>query len=832
MNYLSPLKYIFHGFVLFFLLQACSSESTGTEEPPNTDDELLSLNFQSTSAAPFETVSFTGIPDNKNESDLWAEIIPGDGSEQYQTMIYKDGSEWVMRVPIYFPAPMEGGEVQIYIIGKNGTETERSSFTIKPLPQADGEFQNVATSLSNLLTKYLETAGTSRDELDSADLGQLDDVQIPLYLSYWVIDNPANENNLVNLSAGSALQNFENVDLEFVNALSSSMEFTSLLEMAHQNIDSLDVRLQSSELSSYKGPSAFNRSNFVDIEDQEGCENELNSLMWAAEYADSFNSEAGQQILNRTGQALAVLTVLSPVPFTKGVSGTVGAAVFGLGNILSAIENLYPSRFVESDLVLSPTDFPEDSEGGTWKLEVVAASNGWSVDKAILEAMLQYVGLKGVKNLDSVINTEGLSEAGEAFYDAVLGETLNQFISGAAGDPSSGIVRIPEQRWPCDLKKLAKINIPLDEALVEDPGGENRVKTNKVGTARVRGDKKKGTFGFQSPLSIKFAEVHAIEITASPNKINVEPGDPVFLDSQIRWANDKKRDWKTTEGEVFGGSNNQKTAVLRTPDKRWDDPIEVTVTSLAKGGLRGKDGAPPRTAVVLVTADEVTIKISPRWACIEEGESLSFQAEVTGVDGDPEIEWEATAGFFNGSTYSAPGSNVGNVTVTATLVGEDVSDSVIIRVDDCLCYWNADFSGSLSGGSEGDYAVYEDIFVEGESGTQFTFWPSVTNNRPAIFATSIPRIGNTFTGSIKSLVTLIVNNSANSDWVSLEDPFYGIVLPTNSITFNGGDVREGIISGQLVQFDLDVQPPTIDFAGITVRYVARRKTSGNLNPCE
>lgn len=252
----------------------------------------------------------------------------------------------------------------------------------------------------------------------------------------------------------------------------------------------------------------------------------------------------------------------------------------------------------------------------------------------------------------------------------------------------------------------------------------------------------------------------------------------------------------------------------------------MTATSTTKGGLRGEKGAPPRYA------DEVNIEIYPRWACIEKRESLMFQAEVTVVDGDPEIEWTATAGFFIGSTYSATGIKVGNVNITATLIGEGVGDTVTIRVDDCLCYWIAYFNGSLSRGSEEDYAAYEDMFVQGESGTQLTFRPSETDNRPAIFATSVPRIGNTFTGSVEAFVTLIVNNTANLDWVNLEDPFYDIMLPTNSITFNGGDVREGIISGQLVQFDLNVNPPTINIAGIMVRYVARRKTEGNLNPCE
>lgn len=833
MKGLINLKSYFLLLLLLALIHGCSSNSTSNnDDDDQSNDELFSIAFSKNSAAPFEAIEFTGLPESSDELNLYAAYRANDNADSYQTLIYQDQDGWFIRIPIHPNSPLEGGRVQISIQGLDGTESNWESFEITALPKTENAFRTLSQGLSKLLTEYLKIIGLTREELAEMEIAELNEIQTPLYLAYSVIDMPENENNLAKIAAGTApvLIN-ENINLDLLDAVTASLRIQDLVDIALNSVDSLSLN---------KNPNA-DIAKINDLTPKSGSVNNtltidaktLSDLMWAQHTADVLNSKRGQEIMNTAGQGLAILSILLPPP-QKAIGAAASAAMYGYTTIIDAVENTYPSQFLssENDFQINPTIFPEDSDGGSWSLNVVATSNGWAVDKAILNGLLQLVGLKGAKNINHPILDAAKREYSEEVVDALVGEFLNQIVNlSTFGNSTEGLLRIEPKQWSSDVTELSKISVVEGDAVKVDPVRYNGISTNKVGIARVRGEKKEGYFAYQAILRFQNVEVKAIDVSIQPDLVYVDPGDPMFFDSTVEWANDESVKWSVTDGEILG-ANDQKTMVLKTPDEEWDDPIEVRATSQSKGGLRAKNEAIPRFGLAAVYANKIRIEIIPGWACVEKSKTKTFQAKVEGVEGDPDISWSASSGSFSGSTYFAPGSNVGNVTITATVSTEDreVSESITIRVGECKCYWSADFSGGLSISSEGEYAVFEDIFVQGESGTQFTFWPSTSDNRPAIFSTSLPRISNSFTGSVESLVIVNVDNSANSDWVSLEDSEFGTVLPRNNITANSGEVRVGIISGQLVQFDLNVTPPTIDFAGFTVRYVARRKTGGG-NPC-
>lgn len=785
------------------------------------------IEFSSDRVDPFDTVEIEGLPSNLNESDVWAEIIIEGFDEQIQTIIYREDDTWLLRAPYHPLQPMEGGRAQIYISDGEQFSTMQAELFLNPLDPAPGAFGEFAEAMSILLTGYLEQAGTSRTELNEMETGELTDIRAPLAIAYEMIDMPENENSIKAIASGSApILNDNTVDMDVLDAVISQMKLTDLIQISQTGIDSLAKKDNNNGTeANYNSvlKSAIGSSDVIEISAEK-----LNSMMWAQQAAKNLNTDTHKDILNVSGQGLTVIGLAAPVPPVKAVAGAASMGLWAWGMIVDSMTHTFPSKFLnsENDLTVTPVEIPEDLEEGTWLLKPVAESNGWSIDKAILGTLLQIVGARGVKGMSNKIVDKMVGEIGEDLSNFLITDRLNSIISEVAAQPGEGILNIPPQKWTADVTKFSKMSVVEGSSVEAGTANSDKIIPVSIGASRLRIEKQEQYFAYQALLRFKNVEVHEIIVSIDPSISFAAPKSSVSLNATIQYAGDESLKWSVSNGvlESFDGKNN----ILYTPDVPWDKPIRVEAESMTRTGLR-EDGEPPRVGVALVYTDDVDLIIIPGGACIDPGDSIAFQAEVEGFDGDLDIHWSASFGTFNDNVYTAPGSAAGVATITASIKGTDIVETAGVKVGSCVCNWEATFSGDLGGTESGEFAIYENVFESGEQISIFTFWPEQFDATPG-FSVSEPSIlGNRETGS-RSVVTFFFDGSI-TPWGSVFNQSSG--QPVNDIQVNTGTLISGEVSGMLTKIvQGGQQEPDIFTAGFTLEYTARKKTAGNPNPCE
>lgn len=798
------------------LIPACGSDS-GTE-PHNDTPSEVTISLAATTGDPMSEIGLNGLTDQMDPADLWTEFTDPQTGQMAESMVLREGNAWTVLAPPHPGDPFAGGATTMRVTDGSKLLSNTIAFTIAPLPESPGAFGTMVDDLSSLLSSWLALHGTSRAALDAADPGQLTDQRAPLYLAYEAIDMPGNPNSLRAIAEGTSplIEEFD-LDPAQLDAAIGISGLGTLLTMQQARVDSLDVlfpeKNSAGRVTRLPGEKAISVSA-----------GELNDLMWKAQLASILNGQNGQQILTRAGQAMAVVGLH---PAMKTASLGVGTGLFGYAKAAEAAENLYPSSFLfsEDDLTLSPTDFSEDEdEEGSWTMQPVATSKGWTVDRAVLEGLVQYAGAGGLGNAQGkVIESFISSQLGQDFAGMLVSEGLNAVIGGALPHPQDGVAEIPPQQWTANLNNLCEAQVIEGNAVVVTTA--NNYATHEVGTSRLRVSKQDGYFGYQALLRFKNVNVNAIEVTLSPPRYNVDPGEIVYFFAEVENANDTELNWSATTGIV---DDQGLTGAYQTPSQAWSGAITVEAESAATGGIRA-GGTPRRFAGANIYCAQ--IEITPAGICLEPGATREFIAEVSNYDEPYEIDWDATAGFFSGSTYNAPGSPVGQVTITARIVGTEIQASVGITVDECICQWAADLGGSLSGSVGGEFAAYQDIYAEGESGTNFSFRPGSFEDNPNFFVTAVPAIGEFETGSWPVLAFYVPDDGESSQWISLEDEELGTHLPTLTITANSGDSIQGTISGDLVKIIL-TDPPQVLTANFSLEFSAKRQASFDDDPCQ
>ncbi len=793
------------------LLVACGGDD-GTG-PENETPEQVTISLASGSGAPLTEIGLTGLSDQMDPEQLWAEFTDPVTGNMAQSLVLREGNTWTVLAPPHPGDPEAGGAATMLITDGSKLMSNRVDVNISALPESDGAFTAMTDALSGLLTSWLAAHGTSRAELDAADPGQLTDLRAPLYLAYETIDMPDNPNSLRAIAEGtSPLITQFNLNPVHLDAAVAMAGFSGLVTTQHARLDSLDL-VDPVKLSWDLAAKGGQVSAQV-----------LSDLMWKAQLAKILNGQNGQQILTRTAQTMAVIGLH---PVMKTASLGVGTGLWGYAKAIEAAENLYPSSFLfsEDDLMLSPSDFHEDEEDpGTWTLQPVAVSKGWTVDRAVLEGLVQYAGAGGLGNAQGkVIEKFMASQMGQDFSGMLVSEGLNQVIGGVLGNPQDGLAEIPADQWTAEVSSLCEASVVEGQAVIVTTG--NAYETNEVGTSRLRVRKKEGYFGYQGLLRFKNVTVHAIEVSLSPARYDVEPGDEVYFFAEVENANDDDLNWTASTGTV---DDQGLTGVYQTPSQAWSGAITIEAESAATGGIRAS-GTPRRFAGANIYC--ARIEITPAGICLEPGSTQDFTAQVSNYDEPYEIEWSATTGFFTGDTYQAPGSPVGQVTITARITGTQIQSSVDITVDECLCQWEATLSGELSGTVGGDFAAYQDLYAEGESGTNFYFRPGSFEDLPNFYVTRVPAIGEFETGSWPVLAFYVPAEGEDNQWISLSSDEIGVTLPTLTITSNSGDSMQGTISGDLVKLILTDPPQTL-ISGFSLEFSAKRQTSFDDDPCQ
>ena len=198
-------------------------------------------------------------------------------------------------------------------------------------------------------------------------------------------------------------------------------------------------------------------------------------------------------------------------------------------------------------------------------------------------------------------------------------------------------------------------------------------------------------------------EVRSLAVTWDPSRRQVEPGDEVTLQLEVRHAHDGQVRITDSLGQVdevvdAGGGH----TVTYTVPADWDGtPIAIIATSLSDTGMRSSShpnfrGEVARTA--WLNDEDDGLYVEPTVSCIEEGQTVRFEATDTPLGGDPvEVTWSAEGGTISSDgTFTAP-SQAGSATVTATSVQDpDRQVTIPLTVGICdTCRWELTIDGDL-----------------------------------------------------------------------------------------------------------------------------------------
>ncbi len=687
---------LFTGFAL-----GCGSSDSGSDPLGGEPVGCPELRLAASAAMPLERIGVEGIPPHF-EGYLAAKVTADDGAAASVTLVARmeDSDEIVLHAPIHPMGLAEGGEVMVEIADEKGRACEPVAFRVLPLPAAPGATQALYDGVGKLIEGQARYFETTLEELRDATAEELPAHLLPLYLAQHSHDDPENPNSFQALLAGTApdLEGVD-VDLDLLDRLLAHLGLLAGLDESLERLDQLlddegetsGIRRMRSGLHALSGPkNAF----------------QLDAEMEMAQWARSFQGDTGLAEATRGLASGVGLLGLVPVPQVKAGSMVAGTGLFTFLKATEAASKLLPSRFVSLDFELSPPSFAEDDPStGHWhNVMVVAASEGWELDRAILESLLQLVKVKG--GYDGWINRFApkgfMSSLGNHLRNRAVGSVI-----GLSADGSDILSIPPAETEPIDITEdpwsFAEVSYVLEQDGREgyrlDASWEgDDVGEIQIGTAL-------GSFGGQHLYTRKTLTVEPLSIRIEPNSVAVEPGETVEFRVDVPNAHDGSLSFHAENGMIVVQRQADGSYQVRytAPDTQDGLPDILTATSESESGLLSNPSRRKPFAVAGIRSTNAFIEISPAGICVKSKETQTFVAEVFNLDDDA-VRWEATHGTISSSgDFKAPEGS-GTAVITATSVwDEGVSASISVRFGSCLCNWSARMSGgSLSsfGGSQ------------------------------------------------------------------------------------------------------------------------------------
>jgi len=376
------------------------------------------------------------------------------------------------------------------------------------------------------------------------------------------------------------------------------------------------------------------------------------------------------------------------------------------------VANTYPSSFVSLDFVLDRDELPEDEpDFARWsEVNVIAQSNGWVADKAILNGAMQLMGAGLGKSEKLAI------QGSTGLRDQALGGINMSLDTYLDGQPD-GVVEFCSQRWRVDItdQPYSEGKAVVGRVTVDTQWREIRPAAVGPDIIRVKAVTEK--FGYQSISADLPIETKAINVTATLDVIAVRnPGEEVNVTATIANADRITLDWRTEAGSWNDNQGNETnepgTRPLLTPTDEQAYPFLVVVESSSRQGLRAS-GLPPRLGIVTVRLQKASIIVAPGGACVANGESEPFTATVEGLD-NTAVTWSlepvniggaAVGSITQTGLYSAPATGSGTAMVVATSQEDPaVVGKVEVEAGSCTCSWTLVVEGD--GAWSGDFASH------------------------------------------------------------------------------------------------------------------------------
>lgn len=510
---------------------------------------------------------------------------------------------------------------------------------------------------------------------------------------------------------------------DLVDALMAKMEVLALLE---EHVQKLENVLGTLDVNA-SGTNAIRSQAFVYTTTPDAAL--LDTYMRLATFGELATDPDATKYLDAAGALLAGGVVLATAAGAKKFAsfyGEVGGMLFAYQKAAEGFANLLPSEFTAFTFEVTDDSFWEDGDpaSGRWQnAQVYAKSKGWDLDKLILEMMLNWAG----HEVSGGVNTHAWLQkftSNEVFLEVVghtddffTGVLTTEVIDKTVGD--SDFVEIePRVFGPTDIgaqewSERYFLGSGSARFMFIDHFSYEAVET---GIATLEIITEPGKFGYKQIKQHRELQMLPIEVTVTPSKVSVTPGETVTFQADVQNANDKRVQWSIEPAGVHtlevSGDDSDVVSVT-TSENPAALPAVLKATSISATGLR-EDGTPERYGTATLSPKEIIVK--PERPCVKPDQQQQFTAEypepaifgqAAGIlpQQDAKVLWEATAGrITQDGLFTAPG-NPGTVTVTArdpddpTLFG-----GAIVEVGDCV--WQMTISGSAHDGSyTGEVAV-------------------------------------------------------------------------------------------------------------------------------
>lgn len=784
-----------------------SGSGPGGEEQPT----VLSISLGASSAMPGESVALSGIPAEMDIAGIHATVeadgagsgSPGSGESvavSTTTIVYRDATGAAMLLVPLDPSDMiGGGDVSIALAGPNVT-SNTVALTIEPLPAATFAMSDVVDDLQAVLTTWLDAQGTTREALRAMDPASMPTRLYPLFVAQHVLDSPDNPNSLrATVDGAVPYFNNETIDFDVADRLLSTTGITSFLSEESDSLTSaapfyaFDAAV-GPQRAPRRAPSSCILPGDYGIDDAPS----LDRAMWLARFAIKRLSGASGKVVGDTGKVVGVLGLF---PQLKAQATVVGGALFVYQAINQAAGNLLPSEFVNSASRITFADdqtvYNEDDLGGYWtKFSVTAKSRGWKLDKFILDSIMELAKLEGAGGLTTVFPS--LGEFGEELTGYIVSEGVALLIDQTAGQGSDALEVCPNAWENIDVSDPAYCQAEIVLGTSFEMESHTFFGTRGIGVSEIRLStiSSQDNFGGAPPaLKQEQLEVLGIEVDVDPPEVTMGAGATQSFSATVHNASDDQVAWTLPAGfQQVDLQNFGKTIVVKAPASGFDGPVTLQARSQANTGAReGRVDSDPRDGFALILSEkDAKIVVSPNGICIHPGEQTEFFADVTGPM-DSTVTWSASAGSFSGNIYTAPGSNVPEVTITATSVAIDtLKGTATIEVGDCSCSWDADVSGAVSGSYHGTQALWASSAL-----SDIALHPSATDDYPSIHIGFYGEI--TGEGVYEANISSIIFSNGDEAYIATDLPDEGIAPPTLTISSIDGTQMQGTVVGQLAR---------------------------------
>jgi hypothetical protein len=529
--------------------------------------------------------------------------------------------------------------------------------------------------------------------------------------------------------------------------------------------------------------------------------------------------------MNAYGLTLGAIGVVAGPAGAAAATG-LGAGLYAYQTLLEGTAQLLPTSFVGGSLNFDPTieEFYEDQDGPGQYINVTvsAQSEGWTLDKTILDGALVAAG--GVDAVTTLIGRN--PAAGDAL------RSLSSFVLSTIGSKrasSAGLITIDPQVWPnVDISGPGFTRARVQGDAIRLAALPN-YEPVKAGTSTLTVETDPTRFGgAPSILERKNISVLAIEVRIKHNGtpppltgIPVEPNDQVMLSIEVENADDDTIEWTLSAGswatEPIRVGVGRWSGTVQTPASTNDFPVTVLFRSTATGGARSEPGAPERAASALIVATKVVV--NPNSVILSAGESQTFIAEVLGND-DQRVTWSATgptggaAAIGSGGTFVAP-SVLGQYLVKATSVADPFAEGFADVLVVGQCYWSLQIDGPDGGSWSGEFAAHFFPFAPGGFFSSSFSLNDTDQDGPLGNITAAGPIAAGQTGSYLGTLGFTPAQGGGVQWTATNDEELGVSANLLVLANNGDNVRARM-TGTAIRFVQNGDPILASFT-LTVR---------------